>query len=263
MKKVLKIIVDVLAWVVLILAFLVTLMVFASERNDGIASIFGFSPMSVQSDSMKPTFAKGDLIIIKKVDDLYNLKENDVITYYTIVDGYRIVNTHRIVKIEDNDGNKAFVTRGDNNPVDDEVPAYASDIVGKWTGTRIKGIGKFFDFLKTKKGFFIFVLIPIAIFFIFELYKFIATLMEAKKGMSEEDEEEIKRKAVEEYLAAQKAKEGEGAAEDAAEAVEETAEEAAETAEAAVEEAEEAVAEAESKGSKAADKLKAIKNEEE
>ena len=264
MKKVLKIIVDVLAWVVLILAFLVTLMVFASERNDGIASIFGFSPMSVQSDSMKPTFAKGDLIIIKKVDDLYNLKENDVITYYTIVDVYRIVNTHRIVKIEDNDGNKAFVTRGDNNPVDDEVPAYASDIVGKWTGTRIKGIGKFFDFLKTKKGFFIFVLIPIAIFFIFELYKFIVALMETKKGnISEEDEEEIKRKAVEEYLAAQKAKEGEGAAEEAAEAVEETAEEAAEIAEEAVEEAEEAVAEAESKGSKAADKLKAIKNEEE
>ena len=263
MKKVLKIIVDVLAWVVLILAFLVTLMVFASERNDGVASILGFMPMSVQSNSMSPTFDKGDLIIVKKVDDLYNLKENDVITYYTIVDGYRIVNTHRIARIEETDGNKAFITRGDNNPADDEVPAYPSDIVGQWTGARLKGVGKFFDFLKTKKGFFICVVIPIAIFFIFELYKFIMTIIETKRGMTEEDEEEIKRKAVEEYLAAQKAKEGEGAAEDAAEAVEETAEEAAETAEEAVEEAEEAVAEAESKGSKAADKLKAIKNEEE
>ncbi len=263
MKKVLKIIVDVLAWVVLILAFLVTLMVFASEKNDGIASVLGFMPMSVQSDSMSPTFKKGDLIIVKDIKDLYDLKEGDVITYYTIIEGHRELNTHRIVEVVDHEGSKGFITRGDNNITDDENLVESDDLIGQWTGAKIKSIGKFFDFLKTQKGFFICVLIPIALFFIFELYKFIVALMEAKKGnISEEDEEEIKRKAVEEYLAAQKAKEGE-AAEEAAEAVEETAEEAAETAEEAVEEAEEAVAEAESKGSKAADKLKAIKNEEE
>ena len=205
MKKVLKIIVDIFAWIILILAFLVTLMVFASEKNNGVASILGFMPMTVQSDSMSPTFEKGDLIIVKGVKDLYDLKEDDVITYYTIIEGYRVVNTHRIVRIEDQDGNKAYITKGDNNMVEDEVPAYASDIIGTWTGKRLKGVGKFFDFLKTKKGFFICVVIPIAIFFIFELYKFIVTLMEAKReGISEEDEEEIKKKAIEEYLAEQK-----------------------------------------------------------
>ena len=259
MKKVLKIIVDVLAWVILILAFLVTLMVFASERNNGVASILGFMPMSVQSNSMSPTFEKGDLIIVKKVDDLYNLKENDVITYYTIVDGYRIVNTHRIARVEDTDGNKAFITRGDNNPADDEVPAYPSDIVGQWTGARLKGIGKFFDFLKTKKGFFICVVIPIAIFFIFELYKFIVTVMETKKGITEEDEEEIKKKAVEEYLAAQKTKEAEKAGEMAAEATEAVAETAGDTAEAA----KDAVDTAEKATSNAASKLQAMKKDEE
>ena len=259
MKKVLKIIVDVLAWVILILAFLVTLMVFASERNNGVASILGFMPMSVQSNSMSPTFEKGDLIIVKKVDDLYNLKENDVITYYTIVDGYRIVNTHRIARVEDTDGNKAFITRGDNNPADDEVPAYPSDIVGQWTGARLKGVGKFFDFLKTKKGFFICVVIPIAIFFIFELYKFIVTVMETKKGITEEDEEEIKKKAVEECLAAQKTKEAEKAGEMAAEATEAVAETAGDTAEAA----KDAVDTAEKATSNAASKLQAMKKDEE
>lgn len=205
MKKVFSVIIDILAWILLIIAFTLTLMVFASERNNGVATLLGFMPMSVESDSMSPTFKKGDLIIVKKIDDLYSLQKDDVITFYTIVDGARIVNTHRIVEVNEFENTRSFVTRGDNNSIDDDLPAYASDILGKWTGTKISGAGKIFDFLRTKKGFFICVLIPIAIFFIFELYKFISALIEAKQiKLTEEDEEEIKRKAVEEYLAAQK-----------------------------------------------------------
>jgi len=207
MKKVFRVLLDVLAWVLLIFAVIITLLVFASNKNNGISSIMGRMPMTVQSDSMLPTMKTGDLIIVKETD-LYSLKEGDVITFYSIVEGRRILVTHRIVKVNDEAGNRSFVTRGDNNPVDDETPAYASDIVGKWTGMRIKGGGKVLDFLQTKKGFFICILIPLAIFFLFELYKFIVALIEAKKPeISEEEEEEIKRKAVEEYLAAQK-KEG-------------------------------------------------------
>ena len=56
-----------------------------------------------------------------------------------------------------------------------------------------------------------------AIFFLFELYKFIVVLIEAKKPkISEEDEEAIKKKAIEEYLAKEKAeKEATAAASDA------------------------------------------------
>ena len=206
MKKVLKVVVDILAWVILIAAFLVTVMVFSSSRNNGIASLFGFMPMSVQSDSMAPTFKQGDLIFVKKVSDLYSLKENDVITFYTIIEGNRVLNTHRIATINDPDGSRSFTTRGDNNPVDDEIAVYPSDIVGKWTGARIPGGGRVLDFLRSKTGFFVCVVIPMAIFFLFELYKFIATLIESKQvNITKEDEEEIKRKAIEEYLAAQKA----------------------------------------------------------
>jgi signal peptidase len=232
MKKVLRIVVDVLAWILLIFAMLITLLVFTSSKNNGVSNIFGLMFMSVQSDSMSPTFKEGDMILVKKVDDLYTLKEGDVITFYTIVDGSRIINTHRIVKINQAENSRSFVTRGDNNPVDDTLPAYASDILGKWTGTRLPKMGSFLDFLKTKTGFFICVIIPIALFFIFELYKFISALIEAKKPkISDEDEEEIKRKAVEEYLAKEAAKkaaeaetaEAAGGAEAAAGAVAENA----------------------------------------
>ena len=201
MKKVLKVAVDVLVWVMLILAFIITVTVLTSTKNEGIPRLFGYTPMAVQSDSMKPTFNKGDMIIVKKVDDFMKLKEDDVITFYTFVDNQKIINTHRIVKIEENDGNRTFVTRGDNNPIDDESQVKAADIIGEWTGTSIGKLGVVLDFVQTQKGFFICIIIPIAIIFLFELYKFITALIEYKgEKISEQDEEEIKKKAIEEYL---------------------------------------------------------------
>ena len=80
MKKVLKSIVNILAWVVLILALLVTILVFSSARNNGVANLFGYIPLTVESDSMYPTFSQGDLIICREIDSIDALQENDVIT---------------------------------------------------------------------------------------------------------------------------------------------------------------------------------------
>ena len=210
MKKVLGIIVNVLTWVILVFALLITILVFSSGRNNGVANLMGFIPMTVESNSMKPTFKKNDLIICREIDDMSKLKKDDVITFWTIIQGQKVKNTHRIVEIKDEGGTISYVTRGDNNSLDDEVPVYAGDIIGKWTGVKLSGFGKVMNFLRTKTGFFICILIPMAIFFLFELYKFIVTLIEIKKPeLSEDDEEEIKKRAIEEYLAAQKAKEAE------------------------------------------------------
>jgi signal peptidase len=212
MKKVLKVIVNTLAWILLALALLVTVAVFSSERNNGIAKLFGYMPMSVQSDSMAPTFREGDMVIVKEIDDLYDLKEDDVITFYTLIEGKRVLNTHRIVAVNKTDTSVSFTTKGDNNSINDKVDVAVGDIVGKWTGVKLKGIGKVANFLKTSKGFFICIVIPMAIFFLIELYKFIVTLIAFKKPkMSQDEEEEIKRRAVEEYLAGLKEKEGQGA----------------------------------------------------
>lgn len=208
MKKVLKITANVLVWIILILALLVTIMVFSSGRNNGVANLLGFIPMTVESDSMKPTFKKDDLIICKEVDDVYALQKGDVITFWTIIDGQRVKNTHRIVEINELDNTRSFITRGDNNAQDDTIPASANDVIGKWTDVKLGGFGKVMNFLRTKTGFFICIVIPMAVFFLVELYKFIVTLVELKKPeLTDEDEEEIKKRAIEEYLAAQKQEE--------------------------------------------------------
>ena len=154
MKKAVKIIVNVFAWIFLLFALLVTIVVFSAERNNGVPNVMGYMPMTVESDSMSPTFNKGDLVLVKEIDDLNNLEEGDVITFWTRIEGQRAKNTHRIVKVnKDEKGNVIdFTTRGDNNKgIDDELPASPNDIVGKWTGTKLNGVGKALDFLRTKK----------------------------------------------------------------------------------------------------------------
>ncbi len=213
MKKTIGMILNIFAWILLALALLVTLAVFSSEKNSGIAKLFGLMPMSVQSDSMAPTFREGDLVIVKEIDDLYALKQEDVITFYTVIDGNRVLNTHRIVAVNKTDSGVSFTTKGDNNSINDSVDVVGSDIIGQWTGTRLKGLGKVVDFLKTRTGFFICIVIPMAIFFLIELYKFIVALIAFRKPkMTQDEEEEIKRRAVEEYLAGLKEKEAQGAA---------------------------------------------------
>ena len=242
MKKALKIILNVLAWVLLIFALLVTILVFSSGRNNGVSSLFGFIPMTVETASMEPTFKVDDLIICREVDDINSLQEGDVITFWTMIQGKREKNTHRIVSILDENGTRSFVTRGDNNGLDDDIPAKAGDVIGKWTGARLPGFGKVMRFLGTRTGFFCCIIIPMALFFLFELYKFIATLLEVRKPkLTESDEEEIKRKAIEEYIASQKAAAG-GAEPEAK--PEETGEKAEEAAAEAAEKAEETAAEA-------------------
>lgn len=230
MKKALKTVVDVLSWIILAVALLITILVFSSGRNNGVANLFGFIPLSVESDSMKPTFSQGDLIICREVDDIMQLQENDVITFWTIIDGKKVKNTHRIVGINQAETTRSFITRGDNNNLDDDMPAYAGDIIGKWTNVRIGGLGTAMNFLRTKTGFFICILIPMAIFFLIELYKFIVTLIEVKAPKQPElDEEEIKRRAVEEYLAAQKQENGEGGSSDQTDTTAEAETDAAES----------------------------------
>lgn len=204
MRKVLNKIITVISWIILVLALLVTILVFSADANSGVPSLLGFIPLTVESDSMEPTFAKDDLIIDKEIDDVYKLKEGDVITFWTLINGYRVKNTHRIISVNSADANINFTTKGDNNDIKDSLNVYPADIIGQWTGTRLNGWGKAVNFLRTKTGFFICIIVPMIVFFLFELYKLIAVIVEVRRpAVPEIDEEEIRRRAVEEYIAEQ------------------------------------------------------------
>lgn len=211
MKKVLKIVGNVIIWMVVLLAALITILVFTSTNHDGIPNLFGRSLFSIQSESMVPTIQKGDLILDEEITDYQTLQEGDIITFWTRVENERILNTHRIqsMKKDDNGVPYEFVTKGDNNPVADVQVVSSADIVGRYR-SRIGGLGTVLDFLKTQKGFFICVILPLILFFLYQLICFVRTLLDYKhfqhRSLTKEEEEELKKKAVEEYLAEQKEK---------------------------------------------------------
>lgn len=208
MKKVLNIIVDVVIWVFVAFAALMTFLVFTSSQNkEGVPSIGGKMLFTVQTESMKPTINVGDMVKVEKVlDPNSTLKVDDIITFYMDDgSGNIIINTHRIVKVNDQgDGYCTFTTKGDNNSENDTSDVKTKDIIGKYSG-KIPKVGKVVDFLKTKLGFFVCILLPLIAFFLYELIRFIMVVIEGRRdtAISAEDEEEIKKKAIEEYLAKQ------------------------------------------------------------
>lgn len=175
-NKILNTVINVVLVVSIIFAAICTYVSFVNTSGNGVPSIFGLRLMSIQTPSMKPTINDGDLIISTKVDP-EDLRPNDIITYWTVINGERVLNTHRIVNIYDGDGFLIFETKGDANPSSDPLTVHQKEIVGIYQ-FRIPGVGKVFDYLKTGTGFFIVVVIPVFIFFIYHLVQFFRALFE-------------------------------------------------------------------------------------
>lgn len=222
MKKILDICLNVLIWVIVAISLFMTILVFSAQASgDGVPAIFGKSLISIESKSMEPTFKQGDLILIDKLSDeeKADLEVGNIITYFAPIDinndgKIGDINTHRIVKI-DKDA-LTVKTQGDNpetNMVEDNYTLHFSDIIGTCEeDDRIGGVGAVIGFLRSSLGFFLCIVLPLILFFLYELYRFIALIVSerAKRApVSKETEEEIKRRAIEEYLKSQRDAENE------------------------------------------------------
>lgn len=217
-KKTTKIIVNVILWIFLVLALAITVFAFiANASGKSYPKIGNKCLLCVESESMtgKEGFYKGDLIICDVLtgDQRKDLKEGDVITFYMNIEGNEELNTHRIIKVENDGVLLKFTTHGDNNPEGYNETVYESRVEAKWTGKRIAGLGAVMGFLRSSVGFLVCIVLPLAAFFIYELVVLILTITKVKAGkkknISKEEEELIKQRAVEEYL--QKIKEQEAA----------------------------------------------------
>ena len=216
-KKVLKIILDVVVWIFVIFSVIVTMLAFAAQSNeDGIPTIGGRCILTVQSDSMNPTFLEGDILVCHKLTDeqAASLKTDDIISYRTIINGVNVINTHRIVEVKKDGNAVSYITKGDNKKTNqsvDEGSVAPESIVAQYDDVRIPGLGKVLDFLQKPTGFLICVVLPLVIFFLYELFMFIRKYMEVKnsgkKQITAADEELIRQQAVAEYLRQQKEQE--------------------------------------------------------
>ena len=214
LKKIGAAIVDILIVILVIFSIIISISSFTAKANSGVPDLFGYSPFSVQTNSMQPTFNKGDYIFVEKCD-ADSLKIGDVVTYHTLIDGNRAINTHRIVEVIQNDDTVQYRTQGDNketNPEPDKMLLSTGDVIGQYKGTRIPVMGTVIDFLSTQLGFFLVILLPVLLFTIFQIYKLFSVIMYNKKvdminAVNEAATDEVKEAIIAEYLAKQKEEE--------------------------------------------------------
>ena len=220
MKRAGTIVISVILWAIILLAALYAFTTMATKDDQNVASILGYTPLVVETDSMKPTFESGDLIFIKKCDTS-KLNEGDIITFHTIIDNQYALNTHRIQKIDEANGVRRYTTIGDNNNgVADQHVISDGDIVGKYIG-HVSGLGKVMNFLSSSMGFLIVIVLPMLLFFIYQVYNLIMISIRLKKAMAVENAEEIANARIQQEKADQAADEAARAKDEAQAALEE------------------------------------------
>ena len=218
MKKVVKRIINIIIDIIVILILAVSILIVTlslTSKSSGVPNVFGVAPLSVLSSSMEDTINTGDMILCEVTNDpSYEYEKGDIVTFPITVNGESVLNTHRIVEVIKDDNITYYRTQGDNkktNPEPDKDLQTSSTIVAKYTGTKIGGVGNFLSFIRTQLGFFLCVLLPMIIFFVYEAIRVVLnllaynkekTLKEAKLAVdSAKLTEEQKKRAIEEYLA--------------------------------------------------------------
>lgn len=172
---------------------------------------------------VKTRFKAGDMVIAKTPENNRTLKVGDIVTYVGNVNGYEALITHRIVETidPDNDGLiDTYVVMGDIGTARENLNPNNVLAVYK---SHLKGVGKAVNWLQNPTNFLLVIVVPLALLFIYNIILVVRMVMEFKMAKVQEtaseavviDEEEIKRKAIEEYLASQQAKQDAPNAEDA------------------------------------------------
>ena len=130
--------------ILFLIIFNVTLMVESYINPNELPSFLGIKSFVIVSESMEPTIMTEDVIFITNTSR-ESLEVGDIISFR--IGDY--INTHRIIIIEQQNGEEVYITKGDNNNAEDRTPVKFEDIEGKYL-FRLPGFGRITDILKSK-----------------------------------------------------------------------------------------------------------------
>lgn len=206
MRKALDAAGKIITTVILIFAVCVMIFTVISVNTVGKdADFLGYKPYIVLSDSMKDTFAVGDLSVSKRTDPAA-LEPGNIITFKSIdPENYGQVVTHKIRELTEYEGEPAFITYGTTTGVDDVYPVPFKNVIGEYK-FRLPKMGYFFEFLKSPSGYFSVILLPFLLLIILQAARFFKLLKQYKKEQQAELEAQ-KAAAETERLEAKKIKE--------------------------------------------------------
>ncbi len=199
-KSIVNTIINILIVLVLVVSVLVATLALTS-KSSGISSVFGYTVQPIMSYSMEGgsdeyeggDFTKGDIIIGKTTnfDENATYEVGDIVTFKDVEDD---LICHRIIEIVEENGQTLYRTKGDNN-VDADLTYIASNNIGAvfytddYHGKVIHGVGNVYEFISTQKGFFLCILLPMIIFFLYVLVKVVIDAVNYKNAKKEEERE--------------------------------------------------------------------------
>src|SRR5690625_5649807 len=99
-----------------IFVLVLMLLVQMSKHPNQPPHILGYQGLTVLSNSMNPTFATGDLVIVETMS-ASDIHKDNIITFKVKDTSYI---THRVVDTIKEKGETGFITKGDNNNVNEE-----------------------------------------------------------------------------------------------------------------------------------------------
>lgn len=199
----------------------------AGSKEGKVKNVFGLGYEIVLSDSMTPTFEKGDLVWASTNFKTSKLKVGDIITFWDTESAKDpFLNTHRIVDIIYNQSDNSiscFVLQGDiyksykdgmyyyDNCTEEEktLMRYTQEVVQIVNPDQVKakyishwdGAGNFVNWLSNPKKGFVLVIIFTGLFLVFEMFMVIKNVMEirtAKLQEANEAEKEEMKKSLDE-----------------------------------------------------------------
>jgi signal peptidase len=85
----------------------------------------GIQPSLISGNSMNPVLYPGDIVITRVISP-EKIQVGDIIRFHRD----RIHVVHRVMEVQNNNATLVFITRGDNNNVDDS-PVMANQLEGK------------------------------------------------------------------------------------------------------------------------------------
>lgn len=159
LKKVLKIVSNLITVVLFVNLILMAFLVVSSKASGGEPQAFGYQLKTVLSGSMEPTFQTGSVIAVQplNMEERRSLKKGDVITFQTSED---ILVTHRIIGVKTSGEHVIYETKGDNNKTADMDPVLAENVKAVYSGFTIPYLGYFIDFAQSKEGSAILLIVP-------------------------------------------------------------------------------------------------------
>ena len=182
--------------IVLILVSVFVLLSVVLTPAGQVPQVLGYSVFRVMTGSMEPEIRSDSLLVVKKTPP-EDIAPGDVISFFSpdpMLEG--AVNTHRVVRVEKENGRTQFITKGDANVIEDTYPTDASALVGRVV-FKSYGLGKVVSLLSNPLVFGSIILLPLLIILLMNLYRAVRIAAD----MAKKEEEEAVRKALEEIKA--------------------------------------------------------------